>query len=224
MKRFDLSIVIPVYNEEKRLGGIKKIKEWLKNSGIRGEVIVVNDGSTDRTSEKIKCISYFPNRGKGYAVKQGVLASKGKWVMFCDVDLSVDTGDMLKIWKTKKDNTVIIASRRTEGAKIATRQSMVRELLGVGFSWLAKVFSGVDVSDFTCGCKLFPGKKAKIIFKDLKTDRWAFDAEVLWRAQKMGMKIIEVPVVWKNSNNSRVRLGSDILTSFFELMQMQGRI
>jgi len=223
MKRIDLSIVIPVYNEEKRLGGVEKIKNWVKKNGIRGEIIVINDGSTDSTAHKVQCISYMPNRGKGYAVKQGVLVSKGKWVMFCDVDLSVTLESMSLIWKMRKNDTIDIGSRRKYGAKIIKRQTKTREFSGVIFSWLAKWVSGVKVNDFTCGCKLFPGKQAKLIFKDLKTERWVFDVEVLWMAKKMGMEIIEVPVTWRNNKNTRVKMVRDVVTSFFDLMRLRGR-
>jgi len=229
----DLTIILPVYNEEKRVRkGIGKCSDFIKASNLKIEIILVNDGSTDKTKQdikklikgkkNIKLISYPENRGKGYAIKRGVGKAKGNLILFTDIDLSTPLTEINKFLSFIDSGAdIVIGTRKVKGAKIKKHQKPIREWLGRGFTFLSNLILQVKVSDFTCGFKLFKKKAAKKIFKKTKIKRWGFDAEALFLAEKMNFSIVEVPVIWENDEDTKVDLKKDILGSFADLLKIR---
>jgi len=226
-KKITISLVVPVFNEEKRIHNLKKIDAYAHKNAYIKEIIVVDDGSTDETirivkktpyKNRISIISYKENQGKGYAIKKGVLAAKGTHVIFIDVDLSTPLDTIGKVVKTLHSYDVVIGTRKNKHARLKKRQPMVREWMGKGFTRLSQMALGVRVTDFTCGFKCFTTQSAKKIFSKQMIRRWSFDAEALFLAKKYGYSIGELPVTWKNDPHTKVRFPQDILISLYELM------
>jgi glycosyltransferase involved in cell wall biosynthesis len=221
-----LSLIIPVYNETTRLHNLKEVIDFLKKQKFLSELLVVDDGSTDETLSELKnwqkkgglkIISYQPNHGKGYAIKKGMLAASGQFRLFMDVDLSTPLSELKNFLPYLNQADLIIASRKTRGAKLIARQSLIRETLGKGFTRLSQLVLGVGVSDFTCGFKCFSEKAAEKIFKITRIERWGFDSEVLFLAKKLGLTIKEIPVSWKHDAQSKVKFPRDLIRSFNDL-------
>ena len=215
----NLSVIIPVYNEAKRLP--RALAICGKHPGW--EIIFVNDGSTDATAALIKkagfkLISYPKNQGKGYALKQGVAAATKPLTLITDVDFSTPLTDLPKLLKALNGAGIVIGSRKTKGAQITKHQSPWREFLGRQFTNLTNLWLGTNVSDVTCGFKLFKTPVAKKLFALSKIKRWGYDAEILYLAKKLKFKIAEVPVVWHNDARTKVALLPDIFRSLVDLI------
>ncbi len=226
----NLSVIVPVFNESKRLEGLVKINEFLKDQKFTSELIVINDGSTDDTLLKLEELqkkvpftigSYEINRGKGFAIKTGMLKASGKFRLFMDVDLSTPIEEFIKIQPFLNKYDLVIGSRKMKGAKLIKRQPLIRETLGKIFTLLSQITLGVWVSDFTCGFKCFSATAAESIFNKTTIDRWGFDSEVLFLAKKNGFKIKEVPVSWTNDQGSKVKFPQDIINSLLELLTIR---
>ena len=229
-KNIKLSLIIPAYNEEKMIKGtLEKVLKFLSKKNYGWEVIVVDDGSSDKTSEIVKefekrgvaLVTHKNNEGKGAAIRTGVKKSKGKYIIFSDADLSVSIKNIDQFLSELKKSGAVIGSRRVRGATIEIHQPWLRENLGRGFTFLTRVVTGVNLSDFTCGFKGFQIKAAKEIFKRTLIDRWAYDSEILFLANKLGYKIRQMPVSWENREDTRVSLGSAIITSFIDLLKVR---
>lgn len=226
-----LSIIVPVYNEEKIIKrNLQVIVDFLEGLNYSWEIIVVDDGSQDRTTEivsefvgpSIRLVRFRINMGKGAALRRGVLDSNGKYVIFTDADLSVPIEFINPIMKSLEDGSdVAIGSRRVKGADIVRHQPLFRELMGRFHTFLARCFTGARISDFTCGFKGFRSIAAKKVFSQSLIDRWSYDDEVLFLASKYNFKISEIPVKWVNRDDSRVTLGSAVITSFLDLLRIR---
>ncbi len=221
-----ISIVIPVYNEEKRIGKtLERCLEYLKSKKYNFEIIVVNDGSTDNTEEvvrkfkNIKIISYKPNHGKGYAVKKGMLSAKMDYVLFSDADLSTPIEELEKLMKYKRYYDIIIASRTLKESKAKSLKS--RKFLGRIFSFLVKLLALREVSDTQCGFKLFKKEAARKIFKKQTINGWSFDVEILFIAKKVGYKIKEVGVKWKHFDHQEVTPARQSLKMLIEVLKIR---
>jgi len=213
-----LSIVIPAYNEERRIGpSLGKILGYLKTKPFASETIVVDDGSRDKTAEVAtaalegrvpsRVIRLDTNHGKGYAVKAGVLASAGQAILFTDADLSTPIDELDKFLpRLDEGYDVVIGSRALPGCDIRVRQAASREALGKLFNRLVGLFVMKGCPDTQCGFKVFRRAAAMDLFTRLQTKGFSFDVEVLLVARKAGYRIAEVPVVWCNSRPSRVRI------------------
>lgn len=230
MRTLFLSVIIPLYNEQTRLKKLNKIYNFLNQQKLKYEVILINDGSTDNTLETLKklsagfkftLITYGKNRGKGFAVKTGMLAAKGQYLLFFDIDLSTPMQEFSKFSSCLKKNNIIIGSRKTKGSTLQKRQGLVRENLGKGFTFLSQVILNLDISDFTCGFKCFPQQAAKQIFSKQRIERWSFDSEILFLAKKLGYDIKEVPVEWSNDPRTKVRFPHDIIQSLLDLYKIR---
>lgn len=215
---FGLSIVIPAFNEEERLGpSLAAIRAWLAGKPFAAEIIVVDDGSSDRTSAvardglaglpAFRIIRLETNGGKGHAVRTGVLASSGDIVMFTDADLATPIEELDKFLpRLAEGSDVVIGSRAIPGSDIRVRQARPRQAMGRFFNRLVRRFILKDFRDTQCGFKAFRRPAALDLFTRLMTSGFAFDVEVLVLARRLGYRIVEVPVVWRHSPPSRVRI------------------
>lgn len=214
-----LSIVIPAFNEERRLPATLERLSELEGDlvGIQiDEVLVVDDGSTDRTAQSaeslgpslpgLRVLSSSDNRGKGHAVREGLKAAVGDWVLIADADMSTPWEELLHLTEQvrSRDAQMAIASRDMPGSDVAIRQSFLREHLGKCFNVLIRTLTGLPFRDTQCGFKLVH-RTAVLPFLDrLRVDRFAWDVEFLVLARDCGLKIVEVPVRWEHRERSRV--------------------
>ena len=227
-----LSLVIPAYNEEKRIGSsLAQIIAYFQRNGYSYELIVVDDGSTDRTVElaeewiariqngRLLCARHG---GKGSAVRKGVLSAKGQYVFFTDADLSTPITELEKfLEQLNQGYQVVIGSRKIAGANVEVHQSWLRESMGKVFTWLTNVILTKNVSDVTCGFKGFSRPVAQKVFNRQLVNDWSFDAEVLFLAQKYGYSIREIPVRWRNDPGTKVNLFKDTIRSFLGLLKIR---
>lgn len=229
-KQPSLSIIIPVFNEEKRIKNLKKIITYLGKQKFNWELIVVNDGSTDKTQKvlnsvkksfKFKLLSYSPNLGKGFAIKTGMLEALGKYRLFLDIDLSTPINELEKFIPFLKKYDIVIGSRKLKDSNLVVRQSFIREHLGKMFTALSQMALQLDVSDFTCGFKCFSEKAAKEIFTRQTIRRWGFDSEILFIGKKKKFAIYEIPITWKNDPRTKVKFPQDIINSLAELIKIR---
>jgi glycosyltransferase involved in cell wall biosynthesis len=227
-----VSIIIPIFNEESRLReNLAEIIGFLKKSDIKSEIVMVNDGSHDKTSlileemkDKfdLKIVNHPKNLGKGAAIKTGVNAATGDIVLFTDIDLSVPIeflDNYLKVLDDQAD--VVIGTRAHPDSKVEIRQSRTREFMGEMFTLLTNTILQVGVTDFTCGFKMFRKEAALKIFNKQLIKRWSFDAESLFLAKKFHYKIKEVPVVWRHREGSKVKFPQDIIDSLLGLFEIR---
>lgn len=225
-----LSIIIPVFNEEKRIKNLKEIITYLGKQRFSWELIVVNDGSKDKTrkvlnsvknSFKFKLLSYSPNLGKGFAIKTGMLEALGKYRLFLDIDLSTPINELDKFLPFLKKYGIVIGSRKLKASNLVVRQPFIREHLGKIFTSLSRMVLQLNVSDFTCGFKCFSEKTAKQIFTRQTINRWGFDSEILYIGKNKKISIKEVPVTWKNDPGTKVKFPQDIINSLGELIKIR---
>jgi dolichyl-phosphate beta-glucosyltransferase len=219
-----LSIVVPAFNEEKRLGPtLARIRDLLPAA----EIVVSDDGSRDGTVALARAAGALvvgspENRGKGSALRRGMLAAGGDRILMTDADLSTPLED-LRLLESALDGGVdfAVGSRRVPGARFERRQPWLRETLGRGFTLLSQLTLGVRVRDFTCGFKLFTRRAARELFSRLTIDRWGYDAELFFLAPRLGLSFREVGITWANDENTRVRLGRDVLRSLLDLLRIR---
>jgi len=227
-----LSVIIPVYNESDRfLDNFKTCQDYYQKQK-NWEFIFINDGSTDKTEEMVKkaiknyprmrLITYSKNQGKGYAVKQGVLKAKKELVLMTDIDFSVSLSSLALFYPfIEKGADLVIGTRKMKGARIIKRQARWREWLGKRFTNISNLILGLDISDFTCGFKLFKTKTAKELFKQMTIKRWGFDAEILFLAHRNKKWVMEVPVSWKNDEQTKVKIFRDVILSLADLLRIR---
>lgn len=224
------SIIIPAFNEELRLGStLYAIEEYMDKREGSYEVLVVDDGSTDGTVElvqnkfpSVRLISNPGNRGKGYSVRAGLLEGKGKYLLFSDADLSTPIKEIEKCEdKIRSGADVVIASRAMADSVIDKHQVWWRELSGRVFNMLVRVISGLPYVDTQCGFKAYTSKAGQQIATYQKIDGWAFDVEQLRLADRLGMKVREVPVHWVNSEASRLSFFKDAPKMLCELLKIR---
>jgi glycosyltransferase involved in cell wall biosynthesis len=225
-----VSVVIPIYNEASCLEkNVFEIEQYLNKQLINYELILVNDGSTDATEQvcrniasrqhRVHLVSYDVNRGKGHAVKTGILIARGVYRVFMDADLAVPINFVgTCINRLKKGSSVVIGSRRLAESSIKVSEGVVRQFMGNVYFHLARVLLGLKVSDVTCGLKGFKDSAAIEIFERSKIERWGYDAEIIFLANILGYHIDEMPVDWYHSFDSKVVIGLDPLRSFKEMV------
>jgi dolichyl-phosphate beta-glucosyltransferase len=215
----EISVIIPAYNEAKRITPtIHSVIDYLeKTTNDSYEVIVVLDGSKDNTLavvtnlakkyQKIKIIDNKVNRGKGAVVKQGILESKGDYVLFMDADNSTHIDELDRILPVMKNGVdMVIGSRDMYDSKVEIRQARYKEILGDLGNWWIQILLVGGIEDTQCGFKVCSGNIARNIFAKINMKGWSFDIELLALARYFGYNIREMPVVWYNDDNSHVRL------------------
>jgi dolichyl-phosphate beta-glucosyltransferase len=228
-----LSIVIPAYNEEARIGqSLEKIIAYFQNSKCDYEIIIVNDGSDDRTAEVAR--SYFDgpvrgtilnnkmNTGKGYSVKKGMLTAKGRYILFSDTDLSTPIQEVEKLFQALHAGCdIAIGSRALPSSKVSVHQKWYRETGGRIFNKVVQMLTLPGIKDTQCGFKCFSREAAQKVFPRQKLEGWSFDVEILYIARRLGLLIREVPVEWRNSFDSRVSFLKDGLRMVMDLIKIR---
>lgn len=228
----DLSVVIPVYNEEKRLpANLDKIISFLKAKKIESEIILVDDGSMDNTwkilekynlkHKNIRLDRLLSNQGKGAAVKKGMLQAKGKLILMTDCDLSTPIEEYDLLIKEIGQYDIVIGSRRLKEKKLGRMPARYRTFLGDIYYEMLRLLLLPSVKDTNCGFKLFSRKVIKPIFQRQRINRWGYDAEVLFIASKLGFSIREIPVRWTHYAGSKVKLADAVVKTLGELMKIK---
>ncbi|HXW68614.1 MAG TPA: GtrA family protein [Dissulfurispiraceae bacterium] len=229
---YDISVIVPAYNEGKRIKKtLEALNDYFSNKPVTRQIIVVDDGSNDNTTgmvtdlktriDNLTVTSYQPNRGKGYAVKTGVEASQGEYILFTDADNSTPIEEFDKFYPLLKDHEVVIGSRYAKGSSIVVAQPWYRVLIGRLANVLVQIFILDGVTDTQCGFKAFQHEAAREIFSRVKVNRFGFDIEILAIARLLAFSVREMPVSWYNAGESRVRPFKDALRTFFELIYIK---
>jgi len=210
------SIVIPAYNESGRIGAtLKSVVDCIRAQGWRAEVIIVNDGSTDRTAEivrafqaqapEVRLLENPGNRGKGYSVRAGMLQAQAGLVMFTDSDLSAPIEEAERLFSAIAAGAdIAIGSRWLESGRQTHRQPLYRQIFGRCFNFLTRIVMGLPFADTQCGFKAFTREAAHTVFSLQTIERWGFDPEILFIAIKQGLRVVEVPVSWAHDERSRM--------------------
>jgi glycosyltransferase involved in cell wall biosynthesis len=225
----ELSIVIPSFNEEKRLPAtLERIASYIRTSGRRTEVIVVDDGSTDHTAEvaesfrgrieELRIVSNGKNRGKGYSVRNGSLQARGEIVLFTDADLSAPIEEADKLLTKLEEYDMAIGSRAMNRKLIEIHESKFREFAGIVFNRIVRLILRLPFVDTQCGFKAFRREKCRIIFEQQTIDRFGFDPELLYLARHHGLNTVEVAVRWAHSPATKVSMLRDSLQMFLDVL------
>jgi len=230
-----LSVVIPAYNEEQRLPrSIESIERYLDSSRPDYELILVDDGSTDGTRKvmaeaaarnpKVRIEALPANRGKGGALAAGVAVARGDQVLVTDADLSTPIEELAKLEAALKAGAgVAIASRSVKGSQVEVAQPVYRVLMGKVFNLIVQAVLLPGIWDTQCGFKLFRADVARPVFAALTTDGFGYDPEVLFLAKRRGVRIAEVPVVWRNSAPTKVMPFRSSLDMFKHVVRVRFR-
>jgi dolichyl-phosphate beta-glucosyltransferase len=232
--RKSISIIIPAYNEEKRLPAtLARIVEYLDSGGFEfSEILVVDDGSRDGSVSlvqefalrhpSVKLLQNPGNRGKGYSVRHGMLEALGDWALFTDADLSSPIEELEKLMEAIERNgaSIAIGSRALDRSLVGVHQPAFREYAGRFFNLVMRLITGLKFHDTQCGFKLFRQDAARAIFARQRLERFGFDAEVLYIAERLGFHAVEVPVRWNDVAGSKVGTLSG-LNGFVDLLRIR---
>jgi dolichyl-phosphate beta-glucosyltransferase len=232
----ELSVIIPAFNEEKRLGRtLTRIRDYfaahpVAQGGV--EIIVVDDGSTDGTARlaeewarqmpSLRLVSNIENHGKGYSVRHGMLEARGRIALFTDADLSSPIEESEKLLDAiRAGNDVAIGSRALDRSLISVRQARLREIAGIIFNGFVRLFTGLPFEDTQCGFKAFVRERSRIIFEQQRVERFGFDPEILFLAQRHGLRSIEIPVRWAHDPATKVHVVHDSVRMFTDLIYIR---
>jgi len=224
----ELSIVIPSFNEELRLPvTLAEISAYIRASKRETEVIVIDDGSTDRTADvansfrgeiqRLRVVANKKNRGKGYSVRHGMLEARGRVVLFTDADLSAPIDETDKLLAALADHDVAIGSRALNRSLISVRQSVFRESAGIIFNFIVRAILRLPFVDTQCGFKAFRRERCRVIFQQQRIERFGFDPELLYLARHHGLSAVEIPVRWAHSPATKVSMWRDSIQMFLDV-------
>ena len=222
-----LSVVIPAYNEERRLGPtLERVKQYLSAQSYRSEIIVVDNHSRDGTAGLARkagvSVLSEPRQGKGAAVRTGMLAARGEWVLFSDADLSTPIEEVEKLMAALRSGyDIAIGSRALPESNLPVRQPWYREMVGRVGNLLVRMMAVHGIADTQCGFKLFPQALAGRLFGAQRMTGIAFDMEVLFLAQRLKLRIAEVPVTWVDNPDSRISRVRDSLDALKDLVRIR---
>lgn len=229
------SLVIPAFDERNRVEDcLRAVAGWVRSrpGGLDWEVVLVDDGSTDDTSElarrvaaeerlELRLVSHPENRGKGAAIRTGVLAATGDPILVSDTDLSTPLSEWSKLAERLAQHPIAIGSRAIQQELVRRRQAWHRVLLGKAGNRIIQLFAVPGIRDTQCGFKLFRGPEARDLFRRARVDRFAWDVEILYLAQRGGLAVAEVPVLWFNSPESKVRLVRDAIQTLWDVLRIR---
>ncbi|HIH32381.1 TPA: glycosyltransferase family 2 protein [Candidatus Woesearchaeota archaeon] len=227
--RIKISIIIPAYNEESRMKSfLEEIMSFCKSKLKNYELIFVDDGSKDDTKKiferfksrnsNIQLISYSPNHGKGYAVKKGIFAARGEYVLFIDIDGSIQPKEIPKMLQMLKKYPVVVGSRALASSNV--KQSLLRKMTSSLFNPYVNFLFHNKVNDHLCGFKGFHKEIAKQLFKDLINERWLFDVELFYKIRKRKIRFYEQPIDWIHKEDSKMKF-IDPLKMLYELIYIR---
>ena len=235
----ELSIIVPSFNEELRLpASLDHIAEYVAASRRSTEVLVVDDGSTDRTAEvaaayadriaNLRVLKNGENRGKGYSVRHGMLEAKGEVVLFTDADLSAPIEEADKLLAAMEQYDVAIGSRAMDRSLIKVHESAFREFAGIVFNRIVRTVLWLPFVDTQCGFKAFRRERCRILFEQQRIERFGFDPELLFLARRHGLQAVEIPVRWSHSPATKINMMRDSIQMFVDVFTirwnaMQGR-
>jgi len=228
----ELSVVIPAYNEAERLGpSLDRALEYLERRGGSFEVLVVDDGSSDATGQvaasyaarNVRLLAHPLNRGKGAALRTGVVAARGDRVLVSDADFSTPIEELPKLERRLADADLVLGSRAAPGADVRERQPLYRELMGKTFNLLIRILGVRGLRDTQCGFKLMRGEIGRELFAEMEIDGFAYDVEMVWLARQHGYRVVEVGVVWVNSAASKVDPIRSSLAMFRDVIALRRR-
>lgn len=229
----DLSIIIPAYNEERCLGAtLRAILAYVERQPYSAEIIVVDDGSQDATARvvapfcgrksRVRLIQNRRNRGKGFSVRRGFLRAKGKYLLFSDADLSTPIEEVEKLLAALRNGyDIAIGSRALPGSRIEVNQPWYRKNMGRLFNILVQALILRGIRDTQCGFKCFTREAAVDICHRMRCERFAFDVEMLYLAHAMGYRVGEIPVIWRNSPETKVHAVRDSAAMFADLLAIR---
>ncbi len=216
MPQTKYSIIIPAYNESARIGGtLNRVLLFIEQQQWNAEVIVVNDGSRDDTpaivraymekNANLRLLENPGNRGKGYAVRNGMLHASGEILLFSDADLSAPIKEATKLFAAIRNGAdIAIGSRWLKRDMQLRKQPLYRQLGSRGFNLALRTILRIPLKDTQCGFKAFTHSSAQMVFAPQKIERWGFDGEILYLGRKFGLRIEEVPVLWFHSSGTRL--------------------
>jgi len=224
----ELTIIIPSFNEEQRLpGSLEKIAAYIRDKRANTEVLVVDDGSVDRTAAvaeswkdripRLRVLSNGINRGKGFSVRHGAQEALGEIVLFTDADLSAPIEEAEKLFEALKSCDVAIGSRAMDRSLIEVHESVFREFAGIIFNKIVQSILRLPFVDTQCGFKAFRRERCRIIFEQQTIERFGFDPELLYLARHHGLSIKEVPVRWAHSPATKVSMMRDSVQMFLDV-------
>ncbi len=234
----DISLIVPVYNEQERIAAsLYQIKDYLENSDFSYEVLVIDDGSNDLTTEVVKFVDIYGaeiksqpegrlkqnniNQGKGYSIANGMLSSRGHVVIFTDADAATPISELPKLMNKIEQGYDVAIGTRKHAMSLASGRTPLRLFLSWGFNLIARLLGLVNVRDSQCGFKAYTREAAIKVAETQKTNRFCFDVEQLFIATRLGYKIGEVPVIWNHSEGSSLSLLRDSFHMFVDLLRIR---
>ncbi len=230
-----LSVVVPAYNEEERLHrSLSSIGAYFEQAKIDFEILVVDDGSSDGTAAAAesflrtgrgKLLKNLENRGKGHALRTGVLAARGRWILTTDADLSTPIEEHAKLSEAVlgRDLDIAIGSRALAASQVEVPQHPLRQFMGRCFNPIARWLTGVSFRDTQCGFKLFDSQRTRPLFEKMVVNGFAADVELLMLGVRFGLRVAEIPVVWRNASPSSVSLVGDPPRMVLDVIRMAWR-
>jgi dolichyl-phosphate beta-glucosyltransferase len=228
----ELSIIIPSYNEELRLPAtLDRIASYLQTDGRAAEVLVVDDGSNDRTAAVaeafrnkialLRVVSNGVNRGKGYSVRHGMQEARGRIALFTDADLSAPIEEAGKLLAALETHDVAIGSRAMDRSLISVHESRFREFAGIIFNKIVRIILWLPFVDTQCGFKAFRRERCRILFEQQRIERFGFDPELLYLARHHGLHTVEIPVRWGHSPATKVNMWRDSIQMFIDVFTIR---
>ena len=229
---FQLSIIVPSFNEEVRLpASLSLITAYVSSTKRSTEVLVVDDGSNDRTAEvaasfadripNLRVLSNGENRGKGYSVRHGMQEARGEYVLFTDADLSAPIEEADKLLSALRQYDVAIGSRALNRDLIDVHESLFREFAGIIFNRIVRIVLWLPFVDTQCGFKAFRRERCRIIFEQQRIERFGFDPELLYLARHHGLKATEIPVRWSHSPATKINMMRDSIQMFVDVFTIR---
>jgi glycosyltransferase involved in cell wall biosynthesis len=228
----ELSIIIPSYNEESRLPAtLERIAGYLQTRGRKAEVLVVDDGSKDRTAQvaesfrakfpTLRVVSNGVNRGKGFSVRHGMQEARGRIALFTDADLSAPIEEADKLIAALESYDVAIGSRAADRSLITVHESPFREFAGIIFNKIVRIILWLPFVDTQCGFKAFRRERCGIIFEQQTIERFGFDPELLYLGRHHGLRAVEIPVRWGHSPATKVSMVRDSIQMFIDVFTIR---